>query len=42
MIVIELTELLLEWWFPLSTNPGRADQSKVGLYCAVVSKQEAK
>ena len=34
MIVIELTELLSEWWFPLSTNSGRADQSKVGLHCA--------
>ena len=34
MIVIELVELLSEWWFPLSTNPGRADQSKVGLHCA--------
>ena len=30
---IELAELLSEWWFPLSTNPGRADQSKVGLHC---------
>ena len=27
MIVIELAELLSEWWFPLSTNPSRADQS---------------
>ena len=34
MIVIELGELLSEWWFPLSTNPGRADLSKVGLHCA--------
>ena len=34
MIVIELAELLSEWWFPLSTNLGRADQSKVGLHCA--------
>ena len=34
MIVIELAELLSEWWFPLSTNPGRANQSKVGLHCA--------
>ena len=34
MIVIELVELLIEWCFPLSTNPGRADQSKVGLHCA--------
>ena len=34
MIVIELAELLGEWWFPLTTNPGRADQSKVGLHCA--------
>ena len=34
MIVTELAELLSEWWFPLSTNPGRADQSKVGLHCA--------
>ena len=25
MIVIELAELLSEWWFPLSTKPGRAD-----------------
>ena len=33
MIVIELAEPLSEWWFPLSTNPGRADQSKVGLHC---------
>ena len=35
MIVIELAELFSEWWFPLSTNPGRADQSKVGLHCAL-------
>ena len=34
MIVIELAELLSEWWFPLSTNPGQADQSQVGLHCA--------
>ena len=34
MIVIELAELLSEWWFPLSTKLGRADQSKVGLHCA--------
>ena len=34
MIVIELAELLSERWFPLSPNPGRADQSKVGLHCA--------
>ena len=34
MTVIALAELLSEWWFPLSTNPGRADQSKVGLHCA--------
>ena len=34
MIVIELAELVSVWWFPLSTNPGRADQSKVGLHCA--------
>ena len=34
MIVIELAELLSEWWLPLSANPGRADQSKVGLHCA--------
>ena len=27
MIVIELAELLSEWWFSLSTNPSRADQS---------------
>ena len=33
MIVIELAELFSEWWFPLSMNPGRADQSKVGLHC---------
>ena len=25
-IVIELAELLSEWWFPLSTNLSRADQ----------------
>ena len=42
MIVIELAELLSEWWFPLSTNPGRADQSKVGLHCGVVSRQGVK
>ena len=34
MIVIELAELLSEWWFPLSTNPGQADQSKIGLHSA--------
>ena len=34
MIVIEVVELLSEWWFPLSTNSGRANQSKVGLHCA--------
>ena len=34
MRVIELAELLSEWWFPLSTHPGRANQSKVGLHCA--------
>ena len=34
MMVIELAELLSELWFPLSTNPGRADQTKVGLHCA--------
>ena len=34
MIVIELAELLSEWRFSLSTNPGRASQSKVGLHCA--------
>ena len=34
MIVIELAELLSGWWFSLSTNPGRADQSEVGLHCA--------
>ena len=34
MIVIGLAELPSEWLFPLSTNPGRADQSKVGLHCA--------
>ena len=33
MIAIELTELLSEWWLPLTTNPGRADQSEVGLHC---------
>ena len=33
MIAIELAELLSEWWFPLSTNSGRANQSKVGLHC---------
>ena len=33
MRVVELAELLSEWWFPLSTNPGRANQSKVGLHC---------
>ena len=33
MIVIELAELLSECLFPLSTNPGPADQSKVGLHC---------
>ena len=27
MMVIEHAELLTMWWFPLSTNPGRADQS---------------
>ena len=27
MIVIELAELLIEWWFALSTNPSRVDQS---------------
>ena len=27
MIVIELAELLGEWWFPLPTSPSRADQS---------------
>ena len=26
IIVIDLAELLSEWWFPLSTNPSRADQ----------------
>ena len=34
MIDIELAELHSEWWFPLSTKPGRADQSKVGSHCA--------
>ena len=34
MIGIELAELLSKWWFPLSTNPGRANQLKVGLHCA--------
>ena len=34
MIVIALAELLSERWFPLSTNPIRADQSKVELHCA--------
>ena len=27
MIVIEFVELLGGWWFPLSTNPSRANQS---------------
>ena len=31
MLMIELAEFLSEWWLPLSTNPGRADQSKVGV-----------
>ena len=31
MIIIELAEFPSEWWLPLSANPGRADQSKVGL-----------
>ena len=34
MIVIELAEFLSERCFPLSTNPGRADQSKFELHCA--------
>ena len=34
MIVVEVAELLSQWWCPLSTNPARADQSKVGLHCA--------
>ena len=34
MVVIKIAELLCEWWFPLSTTPGRADQSKVGLHWA--------
>ena len=34
MIVIELAELLREWGHCLSTNPGRGDQSIVGLPCA--------
>ena len=34
MRLIEPAELFSERWFPLSTNPGRADQSKVGLHCA--------
>ena len=34
MKVIELAKLIDEHWFPLSTNPGRADHSKVGLHCA--------
>ena len=34
MRVTELAELLSEWWFPLSTNPGRAYQTKVGLHFA--------
>ena len=29
MIVIELAELLMNWWFPLSTNPSRADRSNI-------------
>ena len=33
MIVIDFAEFLSEWWFPLCTNPGRADQPKVGLHC---------
>ena len=33
IIVIELAELLSERWFPLSTNPGRANHSKVVLHC---------
>ena len=40
--MIELAELLSEWWFPLSTNPGRADQSKVGLLYELVSRQGVK
>ena len=31
MIVIELAEFLSEWWFALSTNTARADQSDVRL-----------
>ena len=34
MMVIELAELLGEWWFHLSTNPGQANQWKVGLHFA--------
>ena len=34
MIVIKLAELLSARWFPLSTNLGRANQSKVALHCA--------
>ena len=30
MIVIELTELLSEWWFPLSTTHGRAFNRRLG------------
>ena len=33
MIVIEFGEIHSECWFSLSTNPGRANKSKVGLYC---------
>ena len=43
MIIIELAELLSERWFPLFTNPGRADQSKVALhYAGVLSRQGVK
>ena len=34
ILVRELAELVREWWFPLSTDPGRADKSMVGLHCA--------
>ena len=39
MIVIELAELLSEWWFPLSTNPGRASIEGWVTLCGVVSRQ---
>ena len=45
MIVIELAELLSEWWFPLYTNPSRADQLIPGGWvtlCGVVSRPGVK